>query len=74
MDLSERCGLLLEQIADRVTPGVLAEARSYGADGEWEAALITIGNTGVEVSDEMTPSNVVYGNDEQEVLARNPPM
>jgi hypothetical protein len=43
MDLFERCGLLLEQIADRVTPGVLAEARSYGADGEWEAALITIG-------------------------------
>jgi plasmid stabilization system protein ParE len=52
MDLFERCGLLLEQIADRVAPGVLAEARSYGADGEWEAALITIGNTGVEVSPE----------------------
>ena len=52
MDLFERCRLLLEQIADRVPPGVLAEARSYGADGEWEAALIIIGNAGVEVSPE----------------------
>ncbi|MGD0704652.1 MAG: hypothetical protein ABSA02_32770 [Trebonia sp.] len=47
MDLSDRCCLLLERIADRVPPDVLAEARSYGADGEWEAALITVINTGI---------------------------
>jgi hypothetical protein len=50
MDLPERCRLLLEQIADRVPPDVLAEARSYGAAGEWEAALIATGNADVEVS------------------------
>jgi hypothetical protein len=47
MDLPGRCRVLLERIADRVPPDVLAEARSYGDDGEWEAALILIGNTGV---------------------------
>jgi len=52
MDLSDRCRLLLDRIADRLPPDVLAEARSYGADGEWEAALILTGNTGVEVSPE----------------------
>lgn len=52
MELSDRCRLLLDQLADRVPADVLAEARSYGADGEWEAALITIGNAGVEVSPE----------------------
>jgi hypothetical protein len=52
VDLSDRCRLLLDRIADRVPPDVLAEARSYGADGEWEAALITVGNAGVEVSTE----------------------
>jgi len=52
MDLSDRCRLLLDRIADRVAPDVLAEARSYGADGEWEAALILVSNTGVEVSTE----------------------
>jgi hypothetical protein len=52
MDLSDRCRLLLDRIADRVPPDVLAEARSYGADGEWEAALILVSNTGVEVSPE----------------------
>src|SRR5579859_4421504 len=52
MDLSERCRRLLEQIADRVPPDVLAKARSYGADGEWEAALIGTGNAGVKLSAE----------------------
>jgi hypothetical protein len=52
MDLFSRCRLLLDRIADRVSPGVLAEARSYGADGEWEAALITVMNTGIAVSAE----------------------
>ncbi len=52
MDLSDRCRLLLDRIADRVPPDVLAEARSYGADGEWEAALIATLNAGVEVSTE----------------------
>jgi hypothetical protein len=52
MDLFDRCRLLLDQIADRVPPDVLAEARSYGADGKWEAALILVSNTGVEVSPE----------------------
>lgn len=47
MDLSDRCRHLLDRIADRVPPDVLAEARSYGADGEWEAALITVLNTGI---------------------------
>jgi hypothetical protein len=47
MDLFDRCRLLLDRIADRVPPDVLAEARSYGADGEWEAALITVMNTGI---------------------------
>jgi hypothetical protein len=28
----------------------VAEARSYGADGEWEAALVAVINVGVEVS------------------------
>jgi hypothetical protein len=50
MELFDRCRFLLDQLADRVPPDVLAEARSYGADGEWEAALITVGNAGVEVS------------------------
>ncbi|HEY7265220.1 MAG TPA: hypothetical protein VH589_27545 [Trebonia sp.] len=50
MDLSDRCRLLLNRIADRVPADVLAEARSYGADGEWEAALIAVINLGVEVS------------------------
>jgi hypothetical protein len=52
VDLFDRCRLLLDRIADRVPPDVLAEARSYGADGEWEAALITVSNAGVEVSPE----------------------
>jgi hypothetical protein len=52
MDLSDRCRLLLDRIADRLPPDVLAEARSYGADGEWEAALIATINTGIEVSPE----------------------
>jgi hypothetical protein len=52
VDLFERCRLLLEQIADRVPPDVLAEARSYGADGAWEAALIATGNAGVRLSTE----------------------
>jgi hypothetical protein len=52
MDLFDRCRLLLDRIADRVPADVLAEARSYGADGEWEAALIFVMNTGVEVSTE----------------------
>jgi hypothetical protein len=52
VDLSDRCRLLLDRIADRVPTDVLAEVRSYAADGEWEAALITTGNTGVEVSPE----------------------
>ena len=52
MDLFDRCRLLLDRIADRVPADVLAEARSYGADGEWEAALIFVMNTGVEVSPE----------------------
>jgi hypothetical protein len=52
MDLSDRCRLLLDRIADRLPPDVLAEARSYGANGEWEAALILVSNTGVEVSPE----------------------
>lgn len=52
MDLFERCRLFLEQIADRVPPDVLAKARSWGADGEWEAALIATGNAGVELSTE----------------------
>lgn len=52
MDLSDRCRRLLDRIADRLPPDVLAEARSYGADGEWEAALILTINTGVEVSPE----------------------
>jgi plasmid stabilization system protein ParE len=50
MDLFDRCRQLLDRIADRVRPDVLAEARSYGADGEWEAALISVMNTGVRVS------------------------
>ena len=50
MELFDRCRLLLDQLADRVPPDVLAEARAYGGDGEWEAALILIGNAGVEVS------------------------
>lgn len=52
MDLSARCRVLLDRLADRVPPDVLAEARSYGADGEWEAALIATINAGVEVSSE----------------------
>src|SRR5215469_16546646 len=52
VDLSGRCRRLLDRIADRVPPDVLAEARSYGADGEWEAALITVSNTGIQVSAE----------------------
>jgi hypothetical protein len=52
VDLSERCRLLLDRIADRLPPDVLAEARSYGADGEWEAALITSMNTGIVISRE----------------------
>lgn len=52
MDLSDRCRRLLDRIADRLPPDVLAEARSYGAGGKWEAALILTGNTGVEVSQE----------------------
>ena len=52
MDLSDRSRRLLDRIADRLPPDVLAEARSYGADGEWEAALILTINTGVEVSPE----------------------
>lgn len=52
MDLFERCRLLLEQIADRVPPDVLAKARSYGDIGEWETALIATINAGVEVSTE----------------------
>jgi hypothetical protein len=52
VDLFERCRLLLEQIADRVPPDVLAKARSWGAAGEWEAALIVTSNAGVEVSTE----------------------
>jgi hypothetical protein len=47
VDLSDRCRLLLDRIADRMPPDVLAEVRSYGADGEWEAALITVMNTGI---------------------------
>jgi hypothetical protein len=52
MDLFDRCRLLLDGIADRVPPSVLATVRSYGADGEWEAALITVMSTGIEVSSE----------------------
>jgi hypothetical protein len=52
MDLFVRCALLLDQIADRVAPEVLATARSHGADREWEAALITVMNTGIDVSTE----------------------
>jgi len=52
VDLSDRSRRLLDRIADRLPPDVLAEARSYGADGEWEAALILTINTGVEVSPE----------------------
>ncbi|HUN36402.1 MAG TPA: hypothetical protein VMU95_30770 [Trebonia sp.] len=52
MDLSDRCRLLLDEIADRVSPSVLATARSYGAGGEWEAALITVMNTGFDVHPE----------------------
>src|SRR5215469_3061208 len=52
MDLFDRCRLLLDRIADRVPPDVLAEARSYGAEGEWEAALILVSNAGVEVTTE----------------------
>jgi len=50
MDLSGRCRLLLDRIADRVPADVLAEARSWGADDEWEDALISVINAGVEVS------------------------
>jgi hypothetical protein len=52
VDLFDRCRLLLDRIADRLPPDVLAEVRAYGADGEWEAALITTINAGVEVSRE----------------------
>jgi hypothetical protein len=52
MDLHDRCRLLLDRIADRVPPDVLAEGRSYGADGEWEAALIAVVNTGIDVDRE----------------------
>jgi hypothetical protein len=50
MDVFSRCRLLLEQIADRVPPVVLDDARSFGADDEWEAALITVMNAGIEIS------------------------
>jgi len=50
MELSDRCRRLLDQLADRVPADVLAEARSYGDDDEWEAAFIAIGNAGVQLS------------------------
>jgi plasmid stabilization system protein ParE len=50
MDLFDRCRLLLDTIADRVPPSVLAIARSNGDDDEWEAALITVMNAGIQVS------------------------
>ena len=52
MDLSDQCRFLLDRVADRVPPDVLAEARSYGAEGEWAGALMLIVNTEFYISRE----------------------